>query len=109
MSALEFIPVRQWLAENRADKTIFCGHPQDLTAGELRRAAALLCAKLKKQPGQRMALICEDGARFVLGLLAAAMAGKTVILLPEGAEDFLAEHHEYFDAVLSDRDYNALP
>ena len=109
MSALEFIPVRQWLAENRADKIVFCGHPQDLTAGELRRAAALLCAQLKKQPGQRMALICEDGARFVLGLIAAAMAGKTVILLPEGAEDFLAEHHEYFDAVLSDRDYNALP
>ncbi len=109
MNKLSFTPLNQLLSAERSQKILFRGNSGAISAGWMRVAVARLVCKLCLMSGKRVLITAEDSACFTLALLAAAYAGKTVVLLPEDSEDYIAEHLEYFDLVLGVRQYESLP
>lgn len=97
------LTLAEWLTAPRPSTTpIAWQHERLWTLAHLRSDVARLMARLQHQQGDRWALCCEDGYRFIVALLATLHAGKIPVLPGHSRPALLNEQRALFDGVLSD-------
>lgn len=97
------LTLAEWLTAPRPSTTpIVWQHDRLWTLAHLRSDVARLMARLQHQQGDRWALCCEDGYRFIIALLATLLAGKIPVLPGHSRPALLNEQRALFDGVLSD-------
>lgn len=97
------LTLAEWLTAPRPSTTpIAWQHERLWTLAHLRSDVARLMARLQHQQGDRWALCCEDGYRFIIALLATLHAGKIPVLPGHSRLALLNEQRALFDGILSD-------
>lgn len=97
------LTLAEWLTAPRPSTTpIVWRHERLWTLAHLRSDVARLVARLQHQQGDRWALCCEDGYRFIIALLATLHAGKIPVLPGHSRPALLNEQRALFDGILSD-------
>lgn len=97
------LTLAEWLTAPRPSTTpIAWQHERLWTLAHLRSDVARLVARLQHQQGDRWALCCEDGYRFIIALLATLHAGKIPVLPGHSRPALLNEQRALFDGILSD-------
>lgn len=97
------LTLAEWLTAPRPSTTpIAWRHERLWTLAHLRSDVARLMARLQHQQGDRWALCCEDGYRFIVALLATLHAGKIPVLPGHSRPALLNEQRALFDGILSD-------
>lgn len=91
------------LAGGISAETIVARHGgESVSWGWVQRHAAALAARLRQARARRVGLWCDDGHHLLVGLVAAARAGCSVILPPADQGGLLAQLSPAWDVLVGD-------
>ncbi|QSX29874.1 acyl-CoA synthetase [Shewanella cyperi] len=92
-----------WLKQGPTGQQLISFNHHDIVTGSLfTQQVSHWWQKLQQQPAQRWLLACEASDLFAVGLCAALLAGKEVVLPPNTQKGTLQALSHAFDAILAD-------
>ena len=95
--------LKNWLSQGPAAQQLISFNHHDIVTGTLFVSqVAHYCQQLKSSPAKKWLLACETSDLFAVGLCAALIAGKEIVLPANTQAGTLSELTHQFDAVVAD-------
>ncbi len=96
--------LKTWLTQGPAGQQLISFNHHDIVTGSLFATQVYhLHQRLRARPEKRWLLACDSSDLFAVGLCAALLSGKQIILPANTQPGTLSELTQEFDAIVSDR------